>query len=127
MKDEDAAAVVGHLIEAFNRRDADAIASLLHEDIVCAGMPIGTAHGRTATMALLAPFLAAEAIDWQVHAMAATGRIVLNERTDRFRFPGQDWTQVRAMGIFEIATDSRIIGWRDYFDAAEFAAAMPTI
>jgi limonene-1,2-epoxide hydrolase len=117
--------IVERLIDAFNRRDGSAIAALLHDDIVCAGIPLPPAHGKAATLDLLAPFLAAEAIDWQVHCIAASGPIVHTERTDRFRFRGRDWTHVRAAGVFEVAADGRIIAWRDYFDLAELVAAMP--
>lgn len=118
-------AVVEALIAAFNRRDAGAVAALLHEDVVCHGIPLEPAQGREAAMAMLAPFLAAEAIDWEITAMAAAGQVVLTERIDRFRFAGQGWTAVRAAGTIEIAADGRVIAWRDYFDMAELAAAMP--
>ncbi|HUD95856.1 limonene-1,2-epoxide hydrolase family protein [Sphingobium sp.] len=125
MADTDPKVVVEALIEAFNRRDSLAVAALLHDDVVCAGIPMPPAHGKAATLDMLAPFLAAEAIDWQLHAVAVNRRTVHTERTDRFRFSGLEWTEVRAAGIFEIAEDGRILGWRDYFDMAELVAAMP--
>lgn len=118
-------AVVEALVAAFNRRDGAAIAELLAEEVVCAGVPLDPALGRDAAMAMLAPFLAAEAIDWQILAIAANGNIVLTERDDRFRFAGQGWTSVRAAGIFEIDGSGRIAAWRDYFDLAELERAMP--
>lgn len=119
------AAVVEALVAAFNRRDPAAVAALLHDDVVCHGIPLDPACGRDAAMAMLAPFLAAEEIDWQILAIGATGSTVFTERVDRFRFAGQGWTRVRAAGIFEIAGDGRVIAWRDYFDMAELVAAMP--
>ncbi len=127
MADSDPRSVVEALIDAFNGRDAAAVSALLHDDIVCMGIPMPPAIGKAATLDLLAPFLAAEAIDWRLHAIAVNGRMVHTERTDRFRFVGADWTQVRAAGVFEIADDGRILHWRDYFDLAELAAAMPQI
>ncbi|MBL8649511.1 MAG: nuclear transport factor 2 family protein [Sphingopyxis sp.] len=121
----DPVAVVEALVAAFNRRDSAAIADLLAEDIVCAGIPLDPAHGRAATMDMLAPFLAAEAVDWRILAIAANDRIVFTERDDRFRFVGQDWTSVRAAGVFEIDGDGRIVAWRDYFDLAELERALP--
>ena len=118
-------AAVEALVAAFNRRDAAGIAALLHDDIVCIGIPLDPAHGKAATMDLLAPFLAAEAIDWEITAIAANGSTVFTERVDRFRFAGHDWTEVRAAGVFEIAADGRIAAWRDYFDLAELQRAMP--
>ena len=121
----DPAGVAKALIAAFNRRDGAGVAELLHDDVVCHGIPLEPAHGRTAAMAMLAPFLAAEAIDWEILALAVAGRMVLTERIDRFRFAGQDWTAVRAAGILEIGDDGRVIAWRDYFDMQELIAAMP--
>lgn len=126
MRDADPEGVVRALIHAFNQRDGAAVAALLHDDIVCIGVPMPPAQGKAAALDLLAPFLAAEAIDWQVHAIAVNDRTVFTERTDRFRFAGADWTQVRAAGVFEIADDGRIRAWRDYFDMVELLAAMPT-
>lgn len=126
VRDADPEGVVRALIDAFNRRDGEAVAALLHEDIVCIGVPMPPAQGKVAALDLLSPFLAAEAIDWHVHAIAVNGRTVHTERTDRFRFTGAGWTQVRAAGIFEVTEDGRIRAWRDYFDMAELLAAMPT-
>ena len=125
MREEDSTAVVERLIAAFNRRDAAQVAALLHDEVVCTGIPLPPAQGKAAAMDLLAPFLAAEAVDWQVHAIAAKGAVVHTERTDRFRFAGAGWTAVRAAGVFEIAPDGRVIAWRDYFDLAELMAALP--
>lgn len=117
--------VVRALIDAFNRCDEAAVAALLHDNIVCIGGTLPPAQGKAATLELLAPFLAADAIDWQLHAIASHDRTVHTERTDRFRFPGMDWTQVRAAGVFEVAEDGRIRAWRDYFDMVELVASMP--
>ncbi len=121
----DPIAVVEALVAAFNRRDTGAIAALLADDVVCAGIPLEPAYGRAATMAMLAPFLAAEAIDWRILAIAANGGMVFTERDDRFRFAGRNWTAVRAAGVFEVDTEGRIAAWRDYFDLAELERAMP--
>lgn len=117
--------VVEALVAAFNRRDHTGVAALLADDVVCHGIPLEPAVGKAAAMALLEPFLAAEEIDWRIDAIAANGPLVLTERTDRFRFAGQDWTAVRAAGVFQIDADGRIAAWRDYFDLAELARAMP--
>lgn len=120
-----AEAQVEALVAAFNRRDRDAVAALLADDVVCVGIPLDApAIGKAATMALLEPFLAAEAIDWRILAMAANGPVVFTERLDRFRFAGRDWTEVRAAGVFEIDADGRIAAWRDYFDLGELQRAM---
>lgn len=116
--------MVAALVAGFNRRDAAAISDLLADDVICWGVPLEPAVGKAATMDLLAPFLAAEEIDWQLLASAASGRTVFTERNDRFRFAGRGWTAVRAAGIFEVGEDGRISAWRDYFDVGELERAM---
>jgi limonene-1,2-epoxide hydrolase len=120
----DPARIVENLVAAFNRRDRSTVYAALH-DIVCVGIPLPPAHGKAAAIALLDPFFAAEEIDWRIVAIAGSGPIVLTERIDRFRFAGQNWSEVRAAGVFEIVDDGRIIAWRDYFDMAELVAALP--
>lgn len=117
--------VVRNLISAFNRRERQGVESLLHDEIVCVGIPLPPTVGKQATMDLLEPFLSAEKIDWQILAIAASGPVVLTERLDRFRFSGRDWTEVRACGVFELSADGRVRAWRDYFDMQELIAAMP--
>ena len=90
--------VVEQLMAAFNRRDRGAVADLLDDDVICAGIPLDPAVGKAAAMDLLDPFLSAEQIDWEVLAVAAKGRTVFTERIDRFRFAGREWTAVRAAG-----------------------------
>lgn len=68
----------------------------------------------------------AEAIDWRLHHIAENADgVVLTERLDRFRIKGQ-WLEMPVMGVFELR-DSRITHWRDYFDSAQFQAAMAAI
>ncbi len=116
--------VVGQLVAAFNRRDRKGVAELLADDVTVWGIPLAPAVGKAAAMGLLNPFLDAEEIDWQVLNMAAIGSTVFNERIDRFRFAGRDWTAVRATGVFEIADNGLIVTWRDYFDLAELQRAL---
>lgn len=125
--EEHAIAIVEALVAAFNRKDRAGVAGLMSETVVCHGIPLPPAHGLEATMEMLERFLAAEVIDWQITAIAAANGTVFTERVDRFRFAGQDWSQVRAAGVFEIDGDGRITRWRDYFDMAELSAAMPGI
>lgn len=125
MTPEGRRAAVEALVDAFNRRDRAAIAAALHEGVMVHGIPLAPAEGKAAAMALLDPFLAAEAIDWRIEAIAVTGGTVFTERVDRFRFAGRDWTEVRAAGVFEIDDHGRIRAWRDYFDLAELTAALP--
>ena len=81
--------------------------------------------GPDAALALLDQF--AESLDMgtikvDLLSIAVDGDRVLTERIDRII--GKDGTEkiaIQLMGIFEIQ-DGKILGWRDYFDTASFAA-----
>lgn len=118
-------AAVEQFVAAWNRRDRAAIRAALHPDVVCQGMPLAPARGAEAAMAMLEPFLAADAIDWRIERIAVRGRTVFTERIDRFRFAGRPWTAVRAAGVMELDQARLIVAWRDYFDMAELVAALP--
>lgn len=117
--------IVIDFVDAWNRKDRDAVMKAMRDDVVCQGIPLPPATGMVETMELLDTFFAAEEIDWSIVHIAANGNSVLTERVDRFRYPGADWVEVRAMGIFELDTDGRIAAWRDYFDLAELLNALP--
>lgn len=123
----DPIATVRAFIAAWNRKDRAALAEALHPNATCEGVSLPpAAHGRTASLALFDPFLAADELDWTIINIAAAGRSVFTERVDRFRYNGMDWTTVRACGYFELDEAGLITTWRDYFDKAECIDAMPS-
>jgi limonene-1,2-epoxide hydrolase len=109
-------------IARINAMETDAALSLLAEDVVYDNVPMPTVHGREAARAFLGQ-LPYDAAEWIVHAIAANGNMVLTERTDRFRLPGDRWIAIRVMGAFDVS-DGEIRSWRDYFDLAQFMAQM---
>ena len=56
-----------------------------------------------------------DSVEFIVHREAATGNIVLNERTDRF-VKGELVFDLLVAGVFEVNDDGLITLWRDYFD-----------
>jgi len=53
-----------------------------------------------------------------LHHIAATGNVVLTERTDNFHDKdGQLIVSIKLMGVFEM-DGPKIVAWRDYFDTA---------
>lgn len=117
-------AIVRRFIGAWNARDQKAIRSALHPDILCVGASYPAAHGIEETMALSAPFLAADEIDWQIQTCASAGTLVFVERIDRFRFGDRPWLVVSACGVFDIDDKGLIRRWFDYFDSKGLEEAM---
>lgn len=113
-------------VEAFigdwNSGDIDAVMALCAEGIVYHNIPMEPIHGTTAMRAMVEGFMADIAkCEWETHAIAANGNVVLTERTDGFTFKDGRHAAIRVMGTFELGTDGLITHWRDYFDMAEFA------
>lgn len=110
-------AFIGH----WNACDIEAMLALCAEGIVYHNIPMEPIHGTTAMRAMVEGFLANIAVcDWQIHAIAANGNVVLTERTDGFTFKDGRKAAIRVMGTFEVGADGLITGWRDYFDMGEF-------
>ena len=102
-------------IEAIEAKDLDAAMALAADDIEYDNVPMDTAHGAEATRTLLESFVAmSDEIAWEIHHQVATGDVVMNERTDRFR-SGERWLEIPVAGVWEVH-DGRITLWRDYFD-----------
>jgi limonene-1,2-epoxide hydrolase len=107
---------------AWDRLDWDAIHSCLADDLFYHNIPMAPTRGIAEFKAFFAGFPVSEAA-FEIHHIAATGNIVMTERTDRFLLAGQPIV-IRVMGVFEIR-DGKIAVWRDYFDLAEFSRQMP--
>jgi limonene-1,2-epoxide hydrolase len=111
-------------IAAIERKDLDGALALVSDDCEYDNVPMSKMFGPDAIRAALTPFLApASEVEWVTHREAATGVVVCNERTDRFRFP-HGWVEIPVTGVWEVH-DGRITLWRDYFDAAMFSKQMP--
>jgi limonene-1,2-epoxide hydrolase len=107
--------IVTAFIGAVTRGDYDAAFDLVTDDLEYDNVPAGIAHGATAARTFLENFLASvEETEWVVHRQIADGDVVMNERTDRFRF-GERWIDLPVAGVFELR-DGKIALWRDFFD-----------
>ncbi len=112
-------------IDAFNRKDIDAVVVAFTDDAVYHNMMVAPLVGRAAIQASIAGYTSpASQIDWVMCAVAETadGK-VLTERIDRFHIGGK-WIELPVMGTFEFV-DGRISAWRDYFDMNQFTSQMP--
>jgi limonene-1,2-epoxide hydrolase len=115
--------IVTAFCAAWDRLDWDAIHAHLSDDIFYHNIPMEPTQGIDAFKAAFAAFPVSEAA-FEIHHIAASGNVVLTERTDRFLLAGKPIV-IRVMGVFEIQ-DGKIAVWRDYFDLAQFAGQMPS-
>lgn len=114
---ETVTAFVGH----WNSGDMEAMYALCTEDVMWHNVPMEPTHGKPAMRAAVEGFMAGvAACDWQIHAIAANGSIVLTERTDGFTLKNGRHAAIRVMGTFELTQDGLVAAWRDYFDMGEF-------
>ena len=105
-------------LAALERLDLDAAGELLDPEVVYENVSASRTDGRAATLRLLATlFRPCSGFEATVHRMAATGPVVLTERTDAVRV-GRLRIAFWVCGTFEVH-DGRITLWRDYFDYAD--------
>jgi limonene-1,2-epoxide hydrolase len=110
-------------IQAIEAKDLDAALALADEGIVYDNVPMAAVTGVDATRAMLESFVAgSDEIEWVIHQQVATGDVVMNERTDRFR-TGDAWVEIPVAGVW-VVTDGHIALWRDYFDMQGLMAQM---
>ncbi len=112
--------VVREFCAAVPRRDAAEILGFFAEDAVYHNIPVEPVRGHEAIRATLDQFLTpATEAEFEIRALACTGRTVLTERIDRFTLGGKR-IELPVMGAFEVGEDGRITAWRDYFDMQQF-------
>ena len=119
----DAAAIVSDFITRLCAKDLDGALALVTDDVEYDNVPMRKVHGPSGIRETLEPFLVGcTAVDWVVHHQAASGDVVMNERTDRFEMGGR-WIELGVAGLF-VLRDGRIALWRDYFDLPTFQKAI---
>jgi limonene-1,2-epoxide hydrolase len=119
--------IVTAAVDAWNRKDAAAVATTFTPAGVWHNVPLSRVEGREAIQAAVARFLArVDRVEWKiVHiARSATG-VVLTERRDVFVLPNGRVADLPVMGVFEIS-NGLIAEWRDYFDRGMLAEQMGT-
>lgn len=118
----DPAVIVREFCAAWERMDADELASYFTEDGVYHNIPMAAAEGRDAIRELLVGMkMMISSIRFDIHQQVAAGNVVMNERTDHLVM-GDKTIALPVVGVFEIEGD-KIRAWRDYFDMAQFTGA----
>jgi limonene-1,2-epoxide hydrolase len=122
-----AEAVVDAFIAAIEAKDLDAAAALLAEHVSYENVPMQPIAGRDTVKVVLSSFLdAASEVAWPVKRQVSSGNVVVNERLDRFHFPG-GWLELPVAGFFEVDDDGLITLWRDYFDMATYTTQLAAV
>jgi limonene-1,2-epoxide hydrolase len=114
---------VNEFIRLVCAKQLDEACALLTDDVEYDNVPMGKNHGPDAVKALLSGMLGDLQVEFITHREAATGNIVMNERTDRFII-GDKQHDILVMGVFELTDDGKIRLWRDYFDMGSVQALM---
>ena len=117
--------VVRDFCAVFARRDLEELLGFFSADAIYHNMPMDPVQGHAAIRATLGFYLSAATTEaeFEVLALAASGRTVLTERIDRFAIGGKS-VALPVMGAFEVTADGKIAAWRDYFDMAQFSAQL---
>lgn len=109
---------VNEFMARFCSTDLDHACELVTNEVEYDNVPMGKNFGPEGIKAFAGNMTASfDSVEFIVHREAATGNIVLNERTDRF-VRGDQTFDLLVAGVFEIADDGKISLWRDYFDMA---------
>ncbi len=119
--------IVNRFIGLINDGDIDGAVALCAVDVEYDNVPMGKNLGREATRDFLAPMISGlDDVEFIVHREAATGSIVMNERTDRF-IKGGATADIPVVGVFELNEAGEIALWRDYFDMGAVDALMQLV
>ncbi len=119
--------VVTNFIKAIERKDLDAAMALTAADISYENMPIDPIVGREAVAKAIGRFVGgASEVDWRIERSVESGRVVINERVDRFKI-GDGWLELPCAGFFEVDDNDQITLWRDYFDMGSYQRQMAAL
>ena len=107
-------------IAAIEAKNIEAAVALAAENISYENMPMSPIVGHAGLAATLSGFLEpAATVEWRILQQWEVGRVVVNERIDRFQI-GAGWLELPIAGVFTIDDDDKIAVWRDYFDMGSY-------
>jgi limonene-1,2-epoxide hydrolase len=114
-------ALITRFLGAWQRRDTGVILECFVEDAVYHAMPLPPIEGKAALTEWVASFAEKTPGRLVVHSQAASGDLVINERTDYITLNGRPVT-LPICAVFELER-GRIKAWREYFDVGPAKAA----
>jgi limonene-1,2-epoxide hydrolase len=114
--------VARRICEAWNLMDLDEYHRLFDAQVDYLNVPFPDNHqiGPDAVHAVLSAFLETWDATLRVDNIAASGNVVLTERTENFTHRAGDKPpfELPVMGVFEFR-DGKITAWRDYFELSQ--------
>ncbi|MAE94897.1 MAG: limonene-1,2-epoxide hydrolase [Deltaproteobacteria bacterium] len=118
----DADKVVREFCEAWSRADLETIMDAFTDDAVYHNIPMAPCKGKDEIRTFIAGLLGgmASSVEFDVRLQLVDGLKVMNERIDTIVM-GDKNIVLPVCGVFELTEDGKIAGWRDYFDAGQFA------
>ena len=115
--------VVNEFVAAIGRKDMDAAMALVAEDVYSDNVPLGDMRGRDKMREFLLSFVNSKGpVEFEIVRQAASGKLVMNERIDRFVMKGRE-IALPVSGVFEVNA-GHLTFWRDYFDNGMFLKAL---
>jgi len=110
--------VVRKFCALMERRDPEALRSLLAEDAVYQNVGMPASVGVDAILKNMgAQFsMFPDAYAFEIVNIAADGPVVLTERLDYIQTPDGAKPGIPVMGTFVVGDDGKITRWTDYFD-----------
>ena len=108
--------VVSEFCKAWARLNIDQVMDFFTDDAVYHNIPMKPATGKVEIRKTIEGLLkGASWIEFKILHTASNGNVVFNERVDSFEAKGKK-ISLPVAGVFEITSDGKISGWRDYFD-----------
>src|SRR3989442_10538062 len=103
------------------------LAAFFTDDAVYHNIPLAPVTGRAAIANNFAWFIrpgapGIESLHLRLIIIAANGPVVMTDRADAFKLPGQAF-ELQVIGTLEVR-DGQISAWRDYFDMNQFTSRM---
>jgi limonene-1,2-epoxide hydrolase len=107
--------IVRDFCAAWRRKNIPELLAFFTPDAVYHNMPLEPLKGIEAIRETFNMFVTpAEAIEFELLAIASAGDLVFTERVDRFHMMGKK-VALPVAGVFQVR-GGKIAAWRDYFD-----------
>jgi limonene-1,2-epoxide hydrolase len=110
--------VVRRFIDAWAMLDVEAAMACLATNIVYINHPLEPLNSLVHVRRIIEGILhQTKRVEWKLINIFGRGNTICTERLDCWDFDGQGWNlKLPCIGMFDLDSDGKICGWRDYFD-----------